>query len=532
MRNTPVIVPAIALFLATANLKAQVPALEWQHCLGGVLYEDSQDVMAMAGGGCVVLGTVGSMEGDVIGSHGPPDIWLIKLDANGQILWQHCYGGTEADIASRLLHTSDGGYLILGKTWSVDGDVDCTGVLQQAWAVKVDSAGTIQWQACLAGGMDGSAASFQSAVETADGGYLAAGQTFASDGIWDENHGQSDFFAAKLSATGAVEWLHCYGGSGPDEAWAIRCTPDGNYVIAGTTGSTNGQVTTGNTGQVWVIKIDGTGNLIWNHRMGGSGGGPDMNDLANDLIVCPDGRILVVGSTASNEGDVSGNHGGYDAWLVVLDNIGAIVRQRCIGGTDNDQVWSGTASGLGRFVLAGTALSNDGDLNGLNSSGWNVWTLIVDTNLVPLWQHCYGGAGVDDGYAVARNVYGEIFISGRTMSNDGDVSGNHTLPGEYDIWAIKLSSDISVDVVEPILPKLITAYPSPADDVLNIRLPEALQANASMEVQDITGRKVLQQQIGSGTTAVQIPVGPWVAGMYSLHIRTASTSYSGKFVKH
>ncbi len=530
MKITALITTAIALLLPLCKLSAQVPYLLWQHCLGGILYEDSQGVVATPDGGCAVLGSVASMEGDVIGNHGPPDIWLVKLNATGQIQWQHCYGGTHSEEARRLLGTDDGGFVLTGFTLSTDGNVACTGFFRQAWALKVDSLGSIQWQACLPGDLDGSGGTINHAVATVDGGYIVVGSSNSKQTIWSENHGQMDFFAAKLNGDGEVQWLHCYGGSGMDEAWAIRATPEGNYVIAGTSGSTDGQVTTGSTGQVWVIKINPEGGLLWNRRMGGSGG-PDMADQAKDLVVNPDGSMLVVASTASNDGDVSGNHGGYDAWLVMLDSEGTILQQRCIGGTENDLSWAGTASGPGRFVLAGTALSNDGDLNGANSTGWNVWALMVDANMNLLWQHCFGGGAVDEGYAVDRNAAGELFITGRTWSGDGDVIGNH-FPGVPDIWAIKLASDLNVGMSEEQEQGLLLAYPSPVADQVNIVLPAQLKEQSVLDILDITGRVLFQAHLEHGIHTVPVQVAAWTKGVYCLRLRTGSGNFIGRFVKH
>ncbi|MCO6482666.1 MAG: T9SS type A sorting domain-containing protein [Flavobacteriales bacterium] len=520
-----------ALFVCELHVvQAQAPGLEWQRCLGGVLYEESQGVVATADGGCAVLGTVASMEGDVSGNHGPPDMWLVKLSATGQIQWQRCYGGTGAEEASRLLATTDGGFLLLGKTWSSDGDITCADFAQHAWAAKVDPEGAIQWQVCLAGGQDGSEAFFYSATETGDGGYLTVGQTFADQGIWQENHGLTDFFAAKMNGTGEIEWLHCYGGSEHDKAWAVRATSDGGYVIAGTTGSSDGQVTAGSVGQVWVIKIDSDGNLLWNRRMGGSGS-PGMNDDVKDLVVNPDGTILVVASTASNDGDVRGNHGGSDVWLVLLDGAGTILQQRCFGGTGNEYGWGAVRTEQGRYVVAGTTTSSDGDVSGNHSdTGRDAWVLTVDANLDLLWQKCLGGTSQDAAHALARNLAGEIFTSGQTYSTDGDVSGLHS-SGVDDIWVVKLASDLTIDVSDRSALGDLLIYPSPAIDLLNVHLPDALPANTTWDIVDLMGRLVMHGPIGPATQPVQIPVEGWAGGVYCLRLYSSGFVSTTRFVK-
>lgn len=530
MRTARTLLQVIALCLSISDLSAQAPDLAWQRCLGGALFEYSWGVQATSDGGCAVLGITTSYEGDVSGQHGQSDFWLARLNAGGMLQWQRCYGGTDADLATRLLTTDDGGFLMLGSTSSADGDVDCNGNFQHAWAVKVDSLGAVEWQACLAGDQNGSGGVINQAIETGDEGYLVVGGTYATQGMWQENHGQSDFFAAKLSAGGTVEWVHCYGGSGSDEAWVIKASPDGNYVIAGTSGSTDGQVTTGSSGQVWVLKINGAGDMLWNRRMGGNSG-PGTGDDVKDLVMNPDGSILVAASSGSNDGDVSGNHGAYDVWLVHLDSTGAILQKRCFGGTGNEYAWGAEGSAQGRYVVAGTTTSNDGDVSGNHGgNGQDAWVLMVDSSLDLVWQKCLGGSGADEAYAVARNPAGEIFTSGQTYSEDGDVSGLHS-SGVDDIWVVKLDSDIDTGVDGPESTGM-AVFPSPATDVLHVQLSDPLNANATLDVMDITGRVVLRRRMDRGISALQIPVNSMAAGMYCLRLEVGNKVLSTRFLKH
>lgn len=477
----------------------------------------------------MVSGGTSSMEGDVTASHGPPDFWLVKLDAVGELQWQRCYGGTGAEEPTRSLATSDGGYLLMGKTWSANGDVECDGNLQHAWALKVDGLGEPQWETCLSGDPNGSAASINQAVETDDGGYLVVGSTYAQQGIWSGNHGQTDFFAAKLDGTGQVEWLHCYGGTQVDEAWSVVRTSDGNYAIAGMSKSSDGQVSSGSSGQVWVIKIDPEGNLLWNRRMGGSAV-PFKDDGVKDLVANPDGSMLVVAYTASNDGDISGHHGGYDAWLVVLDADGTMVRQRCFGGSGDEEVWAATASNWGRCMLVGTTGSNDGDVSGNHGgNGLDVWVFSVDANLNLVWQKSMGGIGGEEGFGVARNTAGEIFTSGQAYYEDGDISGIHG--AEVDIWVVKLSSDLTLGLEGHGLESGFFTYPSPAHSCVNVSFPARLPSDAVLDVIDVAGRVVQQKRIASGTQSMQLSVEGWANGVYCLRLDLGSGFRTTRFMK-
>ena len=116
---------------------------------------------------------------DVSGNHGRLDAWLVKLGTNGVIQWHKCFGGTDEDTFSSVQQTDDGGYIAAGYTHSNDGDVLGNHGYQDAWVVKMDALGNLQWQKCLGGSDYDEAYQIQ---ETSDGGYILAGYTYSNDG--------------------------------------------------------------------------------------------------------------------------------------------------------------------------------------------------------------------------------------------------------------------------------------------------------------------------------------------------------------
>ena len=130
----------------------------------------------------------------------------------------------------------------------------------------------------------------------------------SSDGDVGKGHGNTDAWVVKLDATGKIVWQKCYGGSGFDQGVAIVETADGGLVFAATTSSKDGDVV-GNHGRtdVWVVKVDRTGTLLWQKCIGGTG-----SDSVNSLQKTSDGGFVVAGLTTSNDGDVKGNHGERD----------------------------------------------------------------------------------------------------------------------------------------------------------------------------------------------------------------------------
>ncbi|MDR1943763.1 MAG: hypothetical protein LBQ19_02980 [Synergistaceae bacterium] len=283
----------------------------WQRCLGGSGFDTGMSIQQTSDGGLIVTGTITSNNGDVSGNHGGIDAWVARLNAKGEIIWQRCLGGAEKDNALFVQQTRDGGHIVVGRTKSNDGDVSGNHGGVDAWVVKLDKRGAIEWQKCLGGLEDDSAEAVQ---QTPDGGYIVAGDTKSNDGDVSGNHGGRDAWVVKLSAGGAIEWRKCLGGSANDYAKSVHVTADGGYVIAGGSGSVDGDVSGGHGHwDIWVVNMNKNGLIRWQQCLGGSGA-----EVGNFVRQVSDGSYIVVGNTESGDGDVSINRGGKDMWIVKL----------------------------------------------------------------------------------------------------------------------------------------------------------------------------------------------------------------------
>jgi hypothetical protein len=229
--------------------------IQWQKCLGGTSDDRAYSVKETADGGFLVGGWSASTDGDVTGNHGTDDYWIVKLGNGGNIQWQKSLGGTNSDLLKNIEKTLDGGYVIAGTSGSSDNDVIGANGQSDLWVVKIDQSGNIQWQRCL-GGTEFDDGAF--AQQTADGGYIVTGSPQSNDGDVSGNHSfyYEDFWAVKLNSTGNIEWQKCYGGTNSDESECIRQTTDGGYIMAGYTLSNNGQIS-GNHGgnDIWIVKL-------------------------------------------------------------------------------------------------------------------------------------------------------------------------------------------------------------------------------------------------------------------------------------
>ena len=152
--------------------------------------------------------------------------------------------------------------------------------------------------------------------QTSDGGYIIGGWTGSADGNVTDYNGNGDFWIVKLNSSGSMVWQKAYGGTSVEKAYAIQQTSDDKYIVAGYASSSDGFVT-GNHGSddFWLVKLDGSGDLIWQKTLGGSG-----LDQAKSIEQTNNGGYIIAGVTSSDDGDVIGNTDevNVDYWVVKL----------------------------------------------------------------------------------------------------------------------------------------------------------------------------------------------------------------------
>ena len=433
--------------IALASAPMNIPIkLEWQKCLGGSGDDVANCINQTADGGYIIAGYTNSNDRDVRGNHGSYDAWVVKINSTGSIQWQKCLDGDDSDKANSVQQTTDGGYIVAGETGSNDVNVSGNHGLLDAWVIKLNSTGATQWQNCLGGSSFDSANSIQ---QTSDGGYIVAGGTESNDGDVSGNHGSYDAWVVKLDSTGALQWQKCLGGSGRDIFTSIQQATDGGYVAAGYTESNNGNVSGNHGGGVyddfWVVKLNSGGAMQWQKCLGGS-----ADDFARSIEQTSDGGYIVAGETYSNNGNVTGNHGLYDdAWVVKLDSGGNMQWQKCLGGSSYDAANSIQQTTDGGYVVAGSSMSNDGNVTG-NHGNNDFWIVKLSNTGSLLWQKCLGGSGDDEANSIHQAIDGGYIVAGYTDSNDGNVSGNHGSGigpvFSSDFWVVKLKPNTPPNV--------------------------------------------------------------------------------------
>ncbi|GAA4751990.1 T9SS C-terminal target domain-containing protein [Flavisolibacter ginsenosidimutans] len=370
-----------------------------------------------ADGGYVLAGSIKG----VSGNPGNTDAWVLKLDRQGKMIWQKSFGGSDYELAFSAASTLDGGYIIAGSANSNDGDISGNHGNSDAWVIKIDKNGNKEWQSLLGG----SASDFATSVlPTSDGGYIMAGQTASANGDVSNNHGSTDAWVVKLDRNGKKQWQKTFGGTGIEKANSIIETSEGDYIMTGTTNSNDGDVTGYHVGwgmwvgnfDGWVVRLSKDGNLLWNKAFGGSNA-----DQINSIVQNIDNSYTFAGFTRSNDFDVFGNHGGEDAWVVNIDKEGKILWRKVLGGSGDDLADFITSTQDGGYVLAGFTSSNNGDVSG-NHGSEDAWMIKLDQGGSKQWQRTLGGSGNDIARVVMQRANGSFVMVGSSGSNDGDVN--------------------------------------------------------------------------------------------------------------
>ncbi len=413
------------------------PTIQWQKSYGGSKGDAANSMTPTNDGGYIVAGASTSLNGEVSGNHGGADYLIIKVNSAGTLEWQKSLGGSLFDEAYSIKQTSDNGYIVAGASRSNDSDVTGHHGVDTSkgdyWIVKLSPTGDIQWQKSLGGTGDDIARTVQ---QTTDGGYIVAGSSNSTDGDVTGNHGGNDYWVVKLSATGEIQWQKSLGGSGDDNAFDVAQTSDNGYVVAGGASSADGDVT-GNHGarDYWIVKLDSNGNIQTQKSYGGS-----KDDAALSIKVTTDRGYIVGGRSTSADGDVTDNRGLEDYWLLKLDNTGTIMWQKSFGGSSDEEASSVQQTSDGGYIVAGFTASGNFNVNdNHNPSTRDAWLLKFSSTGDLQWKKCFGGNEIDEAKQIYETADKGYVFAGLSNSNDGDVSGNH---GNYDAWLVKLNTDV------------------------------------------------------------------------------------------
>jgi len=274
----------------------------WDKIVGGNRHDQLWTGTSTADGGVAALGWSCSNDGDVSEWYGGYDMWLIKLNSDGVIEWDKSIGTSGSDLANAIIRTSDMGYLVGGASFIKEGgNLTCNPHSWNAEAVlvKLDGNGNIKWQQCYGGSEN---EGITGLLEVNDG-YVFVATTASNDGDVTGFHGipgeNDDIWVVRTDHDGNIIWEKCFGGAYYEDASTIFQSDDGGFVIVGNTQSHDGDVTGNHTlsecyHDIWVFKISGTGELEWQQCIGGI-----ANETTQFGIVKKSDRDFVIAGIAT-----------------------------------------------------------------------------------------------------------------------------------------------------------------------------------------------------------------------------------------
>lgn len=209
--------------------------LQWRKYFGGTNNDRSHAVVQSEDGGFVLSGFSESNDFDIKDSRGSYDFWVLKIDRNGELLWQNSYGGSGIEISYDIVTAGDKGYVVVGNTFSDDGDISKNHGESDIWMIKIDDDGTLVWERNFGGGAFDAA---QSVALSSDGGFIISGNSKSSGVDVTANAGENDMWLIKTDNNGQMVWQKAFGGDGLDYGYDALETEDGSIVMVGESAST------------------------------------------------------------------------------------------------------------------------------------------------------------------------------------------------------------------------------------------------------------------------------------------------------
>ena len=327
----------------------------WKLVIGGSGIEDFGKMRECPDGGVIIVGTTQSNDGNFFGNHGKMDMFLAKVDRLGKLEWTKCYGGTGNDKGFGVWPTEGGGYLIGGESGSMNGDMRISRGGLDCWIARLGRRGEIIYSRSLGGSTNDRV---NDVMELPDNRFLVFGSTTSTDLDINNTIGKKDVWAFVLSRNNDIVWQKCFGGTDFDDIYYLAKNRNGNIVTAGTTFSRDFDIkSNAGLGDMWVMEITPGGNILWSKTYGGT-----KQDGANSITPTPDGGYMIAGSSNSENGPIRNFKGHYDGLVMKIDSAGKPVWALSAGGADYEEFFSAVELPTGDFMVLGYAESEDGDL--------------------------------------------------------------------------------------------------------------------------------------------------------------------------
>jgi hypothetical protein len=514
------------LMLVQLSLSAQTDSL-WTRCYGGSADEPAGfgsgfpgapqvSAIADANDNLYVCTYAASNDGFLTSNAGSDDVWVFKLNSEGDTLWTKVIGGSSSERAYRIVFDSDNNLLIAGKTLSNNGPFTENKGSFDGFAAKINAQnGELIWLR-MYGGTEGDA--FYGIIPTSDGGYLIYGETASIDGnIEQSSHaGSNEAWVIKTNAAGVIQWQSLTSGVVNSLDWietffsAVEIPNNQGFWLMGVTGNFNDF----NTDDILLCRYNAAGEQTLKKVTGSP-----SQDAPGGLVYSAN-RIYVSARVGSIGLDVSQYNGGSaDCWLAAFDLNGNKVWDRAYGGTDVEYPYDLNVDGLGNLWMSAVTRSANGTAVAPAFGGFDAWYIKINPlNGDTLKTIRKGGSNADFGHATAftpNNAY--LYSVGRTRSVNAWAHSNNGADGTADVIVSKWEYEDVTSVVEmKSETSKIEIFPNPAKDWLQV-----VWADENNFVQyailDLSGRTIIRENTESNKY-VNILVNSLPSGIYFIEL--------------
>ncbi len=464
------------------------------------------------------------------------DLWILKVDTAFNIIWQSDFGGNRQDDNTTINYVGATSNLLYSCRSKSDSACDKSepnrsfNNSDDYWVGELDLNGNLLWDKTLGGTLTDEKPRI---LKTPSSDCIVCG--LSNSPISGEktvsNFGINDIWCLKLDSVGNKIWDKVYGGilneyNGDDNLIDVIASNDNNIFIIGTTESSlSGNVSDTSNGNIdiWVIKIDTSGNIIWDKLFGG-----DIADLSNHTVLTNDNGLIICGSTYSQlSGDVSeAPKGNMDIWVIKIDSLGNKQWDKRYGGTNISKGKWIEKSPDGGYWIAGT--TNSDSLYDVSEPGYGLydyWVIKIDSVGNKLWDRRFGGPGDDLATSFIILADSSIMLYGTGATGTSTVKTDNG-KGASDYWLVHFKyGNFSSGIPSIIGQNQISVFPNPSSGIINI--PDEL-LNSELIISDVTGRLIFSQ---TEITSTELHFEFLPTGYYFLQFNNNKCSYYGKWLK-